>query len=558
VIIRHTLAVIAVVGLAIAVVPGAAAQGERVPDSAVVNGVPQGIFVGRSLLTGRAVCLLFLSSGRISRAIPEGGLEQFDWLRHKAAHAGDSGTWQMRGDQLVVAWGDGGVNQGPITVRPDGIEFYGKRYAKPVPVGLAAIVGRWEAARGTAIVGGAGVNQVSELVIQADGRYQWGATTGGVVSGRAVASDRSMSGKVSVNGLTIIFTSDAGRATSHTFLPVAGTPVTAFSADADMFTRTGPAPASVPAPADRLAAPAPSATGRSPAASYQGLSFTTPAGWTSGLQQGHFLLTPTNATPESVVIVVLSGAERLNGKSFDEWLRAKMAADLNGGLRALQSAPPTRGKSGSLDVLSTGRTVQAQSGGVLLQIYYAISDGQQTGAGMAAAASEAAMKTHIAGVQAIFHSLNFGNGVDSTAVSGVGPSPRASPGTPAGITKIASSDLIGHWDHSSSSRFVASSGEAKKGYGQGYTFSPDGTYTYAFTGMIDRVHFNESDSGTWALQNGMLVVRSRERARTKTYQIVQFQTVADGGTDMTLLLADYPVTASNINAWGEKYLRKGK
>ena len=116
----------------------------------------------------------------------------------------------MRGDQLVVAWGDGGVHQGPITTHPDGIEFYGKRYAKPV----------------------------------------------------------------------------------------------------------------------------------------------------------------ANANADSVVIVVLSGAERLNGTSFDQWLRAKMAADLRGGLKALQSAPTTRSKSGSLDVLSAGRTVQDQSGGVLLQIYY--------------------------------------------------------------------------------------------------------------------------------------------------------------------------------------------
>jgi hypothetical protein len=104
-------------------------------------------------------------------------------------------------------------------------------------VSLSAIVGRWEAARGTAIAGGSGVNRVSELVIQADGRYQWGSTTGGAVSGRAVASDRALSGRVAIKGLTIIFTSDAGVTTSHTFLPAAGSPVNAFSIDADMFTR---------------------------------------------------------------------------------------------------------------------------------------------------------------------------------------------------------------------------------------------------------------------------------------------------------------------------------
>ncbi len=210
---------------------------ERVPDAAVVNGAPQGMFVSRSLLSGRAVCLLFLSGGRVTRFIPEGGLENFDWARHQAAHSGDTGRWEMRGGQLAIAWGDGGVHQGPLTVRPDGIEFYGKRYTRPVSVPASAIVGRWEATRGTAIAGGSGVNVASTLDIQADGRYQWLSTTGGVVAGRATASERAMTGRVAINGATIVFTSDAGTAASHTFLPLAGTPVTAFSADTTMFTR---------------------------------------------------------------------------------------------------------------------------------------------------------------------------------------------------------------------------------------------------------------------------------------------------------------------------------
>ena len=71
------------------VIGGTVMAAERVPDAAVVGGVPQGMFVSRSLLTGRAVCLLFLSGGRVTRAIPEGGLESFDWTKHQAAHRGD-------------------------------------------------------------------------------------------------------------------------------------------------------------------------------------------------------------------------------------------------------------------------------------------------------------------------------------------------------------------------------------------------------------------------------------------------------------------------------------
>lgn len=212
-------------------------QGEHVPEAAVVSGVPQGIFIGRSLLTGRAVCLLFLGGGRITRAIPEGGLEHFDWARHKAAHPRDSGRWEMRGNQLVVAWGDGGVHQGPLTVHPDSIEFYGKRYAKPIPVRLGAIAGRWESARGTAIAGGPGINAVNTLIISADGHYQWQTTNGGVVGGRAVAGEDSTSGEVLLTGMTITFAPKGGALRSYTFLAAAGQPVTAFSIDANLFTR---------------------------------------------------------------------------------------------------------------------------------------------------------------------------------------------------------------------------------------------------------------------------------------------------------------------------------
>ena len=237
---RFAIAV-AALGLVVATHTDAKQMGnmrpERVPDAGVVNGVPQGMFVSRSLLSGRAVCLLFLNGGRVTRFIPEGGLESFDWAAHQTAHGRDTGRWEMRGSQLTIAWGDGGVHEGPLMARPDGIEFYGKRYTKPVSAPLTAITGRWESARGTAIAGGSGVNVASALVIQPDGRYEWASTTGGVVAGRAAASEVTRTGTVTVKGATIVFTPDRGAATSHTFLPVAGSPVTAFSVDANMFTR---------------------------------------------------------------------------------------------------------------------------------------------------------------------------------------------------------------------------------------------------------------------------------------------------------------------------------
>lgn len=534
----------------------AGAQTERVPDAAVVNGVPQGMFVGRSLLSGRAVCLLFLSGGRITRAIPEGGLESFDWARHRAGHQGDTGTWQMRGNQLVVTWGDGGVHQGPITMNPDGIEFYGKRYSKPAAVTLAAIAGRWESARGTAITGGAGINRISELVIAADGRYQWASTTGGVVSGRAVATDRSMAGTLTVRGLTIVLRSDAGTSSSHTFLPAAGSPVNAFSVDSDMFTRVGPAPAGLQAASP--ASPTPTPAAAAPGTDYQGLAFTLPNGWASGMQQGRFMIVPPAPTPDTVVIVVISGAENLRG-TLDDWLVARMAADA-AGLKVLQAPGATQGRSGSLSTLSVGRTVQDRSGGVILQIYHAISDGQQAGLAMVATTSEAALKTNMPGVQAIFQSLRFAASADT------GGTASTSDPAAAGTTKttISAANLVGTWEHSSSAHTQYSSssggsaGSTTTAYGQGYTFNADGTYAYSFTGMMNSVYIREKDAGTWGFEGGSLVIRSKQRNSTKTFRIVQFQTAQDRTTIMTLLDAYYPLTDSNINVWGERYMRKGK
>jgi hypothetical protein len=214
-----------------------AAQGEAVPAAAVINGRPQGMFVGRSLLTGRAVCLLFLNGGRVTRSIPTGGLEHFDWAAHRAAHGGDVGTWQVEGGQLAIAWGDGGVHQGPLKVSEGGIEFNGKRYARPVNATIADLVGRWEAARGMAVTGGEGVHAATTLSIGADGRYRATGVIGGVVAGRAAAGGGAHSGTLSISGQTMTFHGDDGTVSARTLLPVAGTPITAMGVDADLFTR---------------------------------------------------------------------------------------------------------------------------------------------------------------------------------------------------------------------------------------------------------------------------------------------------------------------------------
>ena len=122
---------------------------------------------------------------------------------------------------------------------PAGIEFFGKHYSRPMTVMPFDLVGRWEAASGTAVTGGEGIDALANLIIDGDGRYEWAETVGGVVAGRAVAGGRSNTGTLSIVGQTMTFKVADGSIVARTFLPVAGEPLEAFSLDTDMFTRVG-------------------------------------------------------------------------------------------------------------------------------------------------------------------------------------------------------------------------------------------------------------------------------------------------------------------------------
>ena len=159
---------------------------------------------------------------------------------------------------------------------------------------------------------------------------------------------------------------------------------------------------------------------------YQGLHYAAPPGWSSGLQDGQFILAPADMTEETAVVVVLSGAESLGGKSFQDWLRARMSSGINAQVKVLQSTPVESSTSGSLQVLSTARTIKDASGGVRLQMYYAISDGKNAATAMLLTSSETGMKKYMPAFQSLFGSMRF------TAASPA-PPPAGAPSAPGGF-----------------------------------------------------------------------------------------------------------------------------
>ncbi|MBI4165590.1 MAG: hypothetical protein HY508_07645 [Acidobacteria bacterium] len=166
---------------------------------------------------------------------------------------------------------------------------------------------------------------------------------------------------------------------------------------------------------------------------YQGLHYATPAGWTSGEQNGQFLLAPSDMTEETAVVVVLYGAENLRGKSFENWFRDRMKRDLNPQVQVLQEGAPQSGGAGSLQTLSTGRTIQDASGGVRLQLYYAISDGQQAAAAMLVTASETALKKYMPPIQSLFGSMRFSAAAPAPGPAAT-PTPAPTPAKPGAAT----------------------------------------------------------------------------------------------------------------------------
>jgi hypothetical protein len=179
--------------------------------------------------------------------------------------------------------------------------------------------------------------------------------------------------------------------------------------------------------------------------SYKGLHFATPTGWTSGEQNGQFLLAPTDMTQETAVVIVLYGAEGLGGKSFEAWLRARMASGISPQVKVLQDSAVQSNSSGSLQTLSTGRTIQDASGGVRLQVYHAISDGKQAAAAMLLTASQTALTKYSPGIQALFASMSFSAAQpapDPTEMPAPAAQPSAGPAAGKG-EPLPKSEVVG-------------------------------------------------------------------------------------------------------------------
>jgi hypothetical protein len=190
--------------------PPPAGKAERVPETGFADGAPRGVFVG-----DQGAGLLFLDGGRVTRAIPEGGLDAIDWEQHRKQHPSDAGTFSLADG---IRWSDGTTTAGPIQPAPGGFELAGKRWVKPPATRVEELAGAWQAPPGP------GDGKVHELTLSAGGDFTWSGA-------------RELRGRLTLRGGTATLRAEGGKVETYTLLRAPGEPVKAFTLGRHAFGR---------------------------------------------------------------------------------------------------------------------------------------------------------------------------------------------------------------------------------------------------------------------------------------------------------------------------------
>ncbi|MBM3498123.1 MAG: hypothetical protein FJX74_05575 [Armatimonadetes bacterium] len=199
--------------------PPPTAPGEPAPVAGLVDGRPQGLFVGVSVLSGRPAALLFMPDGRAYHGFPPGGLNAVDWARLRAEKGDLCGAWTCDGGVLRIQWNDGNVWEGPLEPTETGMRFMGKAYGAARPADLQHLTGTWEGTNSTLwlnLGSGPSVTQINRFQVSADGSYRWDAQTSASLEDVSAAGESSAAGKVEIDRLEVVFRAADGSASRLT------------------------------------------------------------------------------------------------------------------------------------------------------------------------------------------------------------------------------------------------------------------------------------------------------------------------------------------------------
>lgn len=190
-------------------------KGEPVPKSGLVDGKPQGLFIGVSVLSGNPVFLLFLDNGRVYNQLPRGGLNKVDWDFLVQNIPNSTGEWSVSNGRLAIRWRTGGVWEDAITPTPRGMKWKGKSYSAAAFVDLAQFSGTFEGAQSTAWLNAGGVGpsltRATTIVLDGKGGFSFDTAVGGDVGNAVAYGASASSGTVAVEGYDAVFKYADGR-----------------------------------------------------------------------------------------------------------------------------------------------------------------------------------------------------------------------------------------------------------------------------------------------------------------------------------------------------------
>jgi hypothetical protein len=190
-------------------------RGEQVPKSGLVDGQPQGLFIGVSMLSGNPVFLLFLDNGRVLSQLPPAGLNSIHWAALVENYPNSTGQWSVTNGRLTLRWRNGGVWADAILPTPRGMKFNGKSYSAAAYVDLSQLSGIFDGAQSTAWLnaGGAGPSLTRTTTITLDGKggVSFDSAVGGDVGNAVAYGSAASSGTVQVEGYDAVFRLKDGR-----------------------------------------------------------------------------------------------------------------------------------------------------------------------------------------------------------------------------------------------------------------------------------------------------------------------------------------------------------
>lgn len=131
--------------------------------------------------------------------------------------------------------------------------------------------------------------------------------------------------------------------------------------------------------------------------------------------------------------------------------------------------------------------------------------------------TEASFQDYLPQIEKVMASIRFNNPTAPVQTNPTETAPLATVANSVNVKEATITQMaVGEWVYSTSSvlNYVSASGSyagsSSVAYGERYTFRPDGTYTYSFSGISNRNVVREKDEGTFTITGNKLDLKGKD------------------------------------------------